>query len=147
MLGLGWAELMVVGAVLIFTIGPQELPGLMRGLGRLVRRITYMKHAMGMQLDQMMGTVDPQEVNTTMKPKMYDESGNDTNTVPEIDPEQEHEANEDEGIASPEAIFTPQSLDQDEPVMPSTDAPLESAEEARVKKDQQDLFAPKRPAP
>lgn len=54
MLDFGWAELFVVMAVAVFAIGPNELPGLMRSLGRIMRRIQYMKHSLSAQFDDFM---------------------------------------------------------------------------------------------
>ena len=54
MLDFGWAELFVVMAVAVFAIGPKEIPGLMRGLGRLFRRFQYMKYSISQQFDDFM---------------------------------------------------------------------------------------------
>ncbi|MEM1305883.1 MAG: Sec-independent protein translocase protein TatB, partial [Pseudomonadota bacterium] len=41
MLDIGWAELLVVGVVALLVVGPKELPGMLRTLGKylgMVRR-------------------------------------------------------------------------------------------------------------
>lgn len=111
MLDFGMAEFLIILVVLIFVIGPQDLPALMQGLGRFVRRIMYMKHAITMQMDEMMGTVDPHTVNTVMQKNM---------AVPEIDPYEEAEFIEDDD-------HDPRRGEDEN-------------REAPVKRDQQDLF-------
>ncbi|MCB9983457.1 MAG: twin-arginine translocase TatA/TatE family subunit [Rhodospirillales bacterium] len=54
MLDFGWAELFLVMAVAVFAIGPKEIPGLMRGAGRLFRRFQYMKYALSQQFEDFM---------------------------------------------------------------------------------------------
>ncbi len=54
MLDFGWAELFLVMAVAVLVIGPNEIPGLMRGLGRLFRRFQYMKYSISQQFDDFM---------------------------------------------------------------------------------------------
>ncbi|HOO82187.1 MAG TPA: twin-arginine translocase TatA/TatE family subunit [Alphaproteobacteria bacterium] len=54
MLDFGWAELFLVMAVVVFALGPKEIPGLMRGMGRLFRRFQYMKYSISRQFDEFM---------------------------------------------------------------------------------------------
>lgn len=54
MLDFGFPELLVVMVVAILVIGPQEIPAVMRTLGRLVRRLNYMRFALTRQLDEFM---------------------------------------------------------------------------------------------
>ena len=115
MLDFGMAELLVILVVMIFVVGPQDLPGLMQGIGRFVRRLLYMKHAIAMQVDEMMGTVDPHEVNAVMQKKMV---------VPEVNPEDEAEFLEDE-------VFDPR---------PKPPLQTKEAEDDPLSRDQQDLF-------
>lgn len=76
MLDFGWAELFVVMVVAVFAIGPNELPGLMRGLGRVVRRFQYVKHAISQQFDEFMEVGDIAElqdaVNFEAKPEGHE---------------------------------------------------------------------------
>lgn len=145
MLDFGLAELLVIGCVLVFIIGPQDLPGLMHGLGRLVRRLGYMKHALSMQFDQMIGVVDPQEVNTTLQKDLQ---------TPEIAPEDEGEAQEDtafdprpaymQGAVRPEDQIHGDIGDQTPNMTHPVDMvqPIEAAQDDDPAiRDQQDLFA------
>ncbi len=54
MINLGWPELLIIVAVAILVIGPKDLPVLMVGLGRVFKRIQYMKFALSRQFDEMM---------------------------------------------------------------------------------------------
>ena len=127
MLDFGWAELLVIIVVLVFVIGPQDVPKLMHGLGRLVRRLTYMKYAVSQQLDQMMGDVDPHEVNNVMRPQAQQ----DQQEVPVVNSEDESEAAEDEDY-EPEIVSAPQPEPEID-VKPKEDDPLLSS--------QQDFFS------
>ena len=63
MLDFGWAELFLIMAVAVLVIGPKEIPGLMRGVGKLFRRLQYMKHSISAQFDDFMADVDVTDVN------------------------------------------------------------------------------------
>jgi Tat protein translocase TatB subunit len=54
MFDLGWSELFLIMVVAIVVIGPKEIPEVMRGLGRIVRRLQYMRFALTQQFDDIM---------------------------------------------------------------------------------------------
>ena len=58
MLDFGWAELLVIVAVGVLVIGPNEIPTMMRSLGRIVRRLQYMRYAFTQQFDDFMKDTD-----------------------------------------------------------------------------------------
>lgn len=62
MLDFGWAELLILVAVAVFVIGPKDIPNVMYGLGRLVRRFQYIKYAVSQQFDDIMNTGDLEEL-------------------------------------------------------------------------------------
>lgn len=62
MLDFGWAELLVIVAVAVFVIGPKDIPNIMYGLGRLVRRFQYIKFAVSQQFDDIMNSGDIEEL-------------------------------------------------------------------------------------
>lgn len=62
MLDFGWAELLVIVAVAVFVIGPQDIPKIMYGLGRLLRRLQYIKYAMSKQFDDVLNAGDIEEL-------------------------------------------------------------------------------------
>lgn len=58
MLEVGWSEIILIAALAIIVIGPKELPALMYGLGRLMRRLHYIKFALSQQFDDFMKEAD-----------------------------------------------------------------------------------------
>lgn len=62
MLDFGWAELLIIVAVAVFVIGPKDIPGIMYGLGRLVRRFQYIRYAVSQQFDDIMNAGDIEEL-------------------------------------------------------------------------------------
>ena len=74
MLDFGWAELFLVMAVAVLVIGPNEIPSLMRGFGRLFRRFQYMKHSISQQFDDFM---DGEGLNEAVNFEAKHEGGED----------------------------------------------------------------------
>jgi len=62
MLDFGWAELFVIVVVAIFVMGPKELPQIMYGFGRFIRRLQYLRFAMSQQFDDFMDEHDLNEL-------------------------------------------------------------------------------------
>lgn len=58
MLDFGWPELFVIAIMAVLVIGPQDLPKVMVGVGRLFRRFQYIKYAMSQQFDDVMQQAD-----------------------------------------------------------------------------------------
>ena len=54
MLDFGFPELILIIAVAVLVVGPDEIPALMRGLGRVMRRLQYMRYAMTQQFEDFM---------------------------------------------------------------------------------------------
>jgi len=61
-LDFGWAELLIIVAVAVFVIGPKDIPNLMYGLGRLVRRVQYIRFAVSQQFEDIMQAGDLDEL-------------------------------------------------------------------------------------
>lgn len=62
MLDFGWAELLIIVAVAVFVIGPQDIPKVMQGLGRVIKRFQYLKFAVSKQFDDVMNITDVEEL-------------------------------------------------------------------------------------
>ncbi len=62
MLDFSWAELLVVCVLLVFLIGPKELPVVMRVLGRLIRRLQYLRFAASRHLEAFLEEQDLKEL-------------------------------------------------------------------------------------
>lgn len=54
MLDFGFFELLTIIALAVIVIGPQDIPKVMLGLGRIVRRLQYVKFALSQQFDEFM---------------------------------------------------------------------------------------------
>jgi Sec-independent protein translocase protein TatA len=53
-LGFSWAEILLTSAVALVVIGPKDIPKVMFELGRVVRRLQYMKFAMSQQFEDFL---------------------------------------------------------------------------------------------
>ena len=62
MLDFGWAELLIIAAVAVFVVGPKDIPKIMLGLGRLVKRFQYMRFAVTKQFDEIVNAADVDEL-------------------------------------------------------------------------------------
>lgn len=62
MLDFGWAELLIIVAVAVFVIGPKDIPKIMHSLGRLVRRLQYIRFAISKQFDDLLEEGDIEEL-------------------------------------------------------------------------------------
>lgn len=75
MLDFSWAELLIILAVAVFVIGPKDIPNVMYGLGRVVKRIQYMKFAVSRQFDDVMKSHDIEELRRGVNMEARDEDG------------------------------------------------------------------------
>jgi sec-independent protein translocase protein TatB len=62
MLDVGCSELLVIIIVAILVIGPQDIPKAMMTLGRIVRRLQYVKFALSQQFEDLIKEADLQEL-------------------------------------------------------------------------------------
>ncbi|MCK6418619.1 MAG: Sec-independent protein translocase protein TatB [Alphaproteobacteria bacterium] len=51
MFDIGWSEILLIVVVASIVIGPRELPALLRILGRLARRLQYVRYAFTQQFE------------------------------------------------------------------------------------------------
>ena len=92
MLDFGWTELLVIMGLAILVIGPNEIPALMRGLGNVMRRISYIKYAFTQQFDDFMREADlddmRQSVNfeTARRSEEFDEAAEDEDVMVPLEP-------------------------------------------------------------
>lgn len=75
MLDFGFSELLVVMAVAILVIGPNEIPGVMRLLGRLMRRMQYVRYAFSQQFEDFLKESDLDDLRRSVnfEEKRFDE--------------------------------------------------------------------------
>lgn len=62
MLDFGLPELLIIAAIAVFVIGPNDIPKIMYGLGRLFRRFQYVRYAMSQQFDDVLKAGDIEEL-------------------------------------------------------------------------------------
>lgn len=69
MLDFSWSELMVVIIVAVIAIGPKQLPEVLYGLGRIFRRLQYMRYALTRQFDDFMDQSELRRMNDPLPPQ------------------------------------------------------------------------------
>lgn len=76
MLDFGWAELLLVIALLVIVVGPDEIPALMVYFGRVFRRLQYIKFAISQQFDDVMQDADLDDIRKSVnfESQDYDEA-------------------------------------------------------------------------
>ncbi|MDY0030130.1 MAG: twin-arginine translocase TatA/TatE family subunit [Pseudobdellovibrionaceae bacterium] len=67
MLDFSWSELLIVLLVAILAIGPKQIPDVLYALGRIVRRMQYMRFALTKQFDDFMLQSDLKEMQDLTK--------------------------------------------------------------------------------
>lgn len=58
MLGLGWPEILLIGAVAIIAIGPKDIPVVMRQIGRITRKARLMYNDFSRHWEDLPNQVD-----------------------------------------------------------------------------------------
>ena len=62
MFDFSFAELLLIMAVIVFVIGPKDIPGVLKSIGQGVRRLQYIRYAMSQQFEDFMKEHDLNEV-------------------------------------------------------------------------------------
>lgn len=62
MLEFGWSELVVIIAVIVLVVGPDDIPKVMVALGRIARRLYYVRYAITQQFDELMREADLEDI-------------------------------------------------------------------------------------
>ncbi|MCB1563275.1 MAG: twin-arginine translocase subunit TatB [Alphaproteobacteria bacterium] len=96
MLDFGFPELLVIAAVAVLVIGPKELPAVMRFLGRIVRRLQYIRYAFSQQFEDFMRESDLDDLRRSVnfEEKRFDEAAADEEEFMEPLPSPEIKDNE-----------------------------------------------------
>ena len=66
MFDIGGVELMVIAAVAILVVGPRELPGMLRGIGRFVKQARQMTSSVQRQFNDALKEAELDEVKKTI---------------------------------------------------------------------------------
>lgn len=79
MLDFGFPELLVIVALAVVVLGPKEIPKVMHALGRVVRRLQYVRYAMSTQFDDFMRANDLDGIRKSVnfEEKDFDEAAAD----------------------------------------------------------------------
>ncbi len=99
MLDFGWSELILIMALAVLVIGPKELPVMMRALGRLVRRLQYVKYAFSQQFEEFMQSSDMDDIGRSVN---FEESR-----------AQFEDADDDEQLAASAGLSEPLTAESD----------------------------------
>ena len=88
MFDIGWSELLLIAALAVLVIGPKELPTVMRTLGRLMRRLQYIRYAFTQQFEDFMEQQDLGDIQKSVNfeakknPRDFDEAAEDLDIAP-----------------------------------------------------------------
>lgn len=80
MFDIGWSELVVVGVVALVVIGPKELPGVIRSVGKAVGKLRTMAGEFRGQFDEAMREADIDDVKKTFS-EMGDVANSATSAI------------------------------------------------------------------
>ncbi len=93
MLDFGWPELFVIIALAIIFIGPQDIPVVMVALGRVFRRLSYIRYAISRQFDDIMHEADIDNIRKSVNFEAADfdeaEADEDYDVLPASEKEEE----------------------------------------------------------
>lgn len=109
MLDFGFPELLLICAVLILVIGPKQIPEIMYNLGRIMRRLNYMRFALSRQFEDFMHDMDVEKQGTDKT----DSLGLLPNEKHHYESSPEYEEDEDFDVPDPEAEY-PEAKPYDE---------------------------------
>ncbi|MCK5284584.1 MAG: twin-arginine translocase TatA/TatE family subunit [Alphaproteobacteria bacterium] len=87
MLDFGFPELLLIMIVIVLFTGPKEIPVVMRSLGRVVRRLQYIRYAFSRQFEEFMSEDDLDNLRKSVnfEERDFDEAGADKIVVEDLD--------------------------------------------------------------
>lgn len=87
MLDFGWAELLLILVLIVLVTGPDDIPNVMHALGRMMRRLQYVRHAVSGYFDQFMEASDIEELrrNVNFEAPKPDEKETDEKSADALD--------------------------------------------------------------
>lgn len=99
MMDVGWTEILLILAIAVFVIGPDDIPKVMYTVGRFFRRLQYVRFAISQQFDDILKAGDIEELRrgVNFEAPKTDEKGadEDDDAVP---PPQEPAKKDAEGV-------------------------------------------------
>jgi sec-independent protein translocase protein TatB len=90
MFDFGWPELLLVAAVVILVTGPDDIPKILHGAGRMMRRFQYLRFSMSRHLDAFMRENDLQDIrNMNVEPAITTDAQDSEEQTEELAEEEE----------------------------------------------------------
>jgi sec-independent protein translocase protein TatB len=119
MLDLSWGEIALIGAVAVIFIGPKELPGALRAMGKFMGKARTMAREFQNNVDDMIREAELDEVKKQVQSAQNIATGGISGAIQNaIDPKGELQ----KAIAPPEALSAPSLTELPPP--PAAPAPL-----------------------
>jgi len=104
MLDIGWSEILLIGVVSVVVMKPEDIPKAMMGLGRVMRRVQYMKFAMSQQFEDLMKAGDLDE----LRKVNFEKSRN----MPDIDESEGDLEDYNESLTRPSSPVIPAQIEK-----------------------------------
>ena len=86
MFDLGFSEILLVMALAVLVLGPNEIPKVMMTLGRVVRRLQYVRYAFSQQFEEFLRENDLEDIRkqVNFEEKQFDEfAADEEEEIPE----------------------------------------------------------------
>ncbi len=90
MLNLGWSEIFFIMILGIIVIGPNEIPVIMHNLGRIVRRLNYIRFALSQQFDDFLKEHDLHDLKNIGYDVNFEARAKHNETFDEADADEDH---------------------------------------------------------
>ncbi len=120
MLDLSWGEIVLIGAVAVIFIGPKELPGALRTMGKFMGKARTMAREFQNNVDDMIREAELQEIQKKVQSATNLASGGITGAIQNaIDPKGEIQ----KAISAPEALAAPVETASAPTPAPTVEAP------------------------
>lgn len=62
MLDVGWSEILLIVAIAVLVIGPEDMPKVLYAFGRVLRRLQYVRFALSKQFEDFMQEGDLRDI-------------------------------------------------------------------------------------
>lgn len=125
MFDIGWAELLLIGFIVLLAVGPNDIPKAMYQAGRFFRRLQYLRFALGQQFDDFMEKAEAAQVKPEA-PAVSDAAAPSEEGAPEAAPEEP--AFEPGDPANPAFVTHDEEMDEDMVAMPDLSGPQDKKE-------------------
>lgn len=108
MFDIGWTEMVVLGVVALLVLGPKELPGLLKNIGRFVGRFRDVASDFRRQMDDISDEIDARaqlkklvDANSDIMPDLF-EDGKKPHWMPDDDEVDASDTDKADAVATQE---------------------------------------------